>query len=100
MIQKWWFKLFVWICSSAFFFAAAAITISFFNPGPNESSVMNFMTGMMSAMHGSTMGYSATIEGDSVIEVIIFVTSKVTLPLIIIAILGAIFLKLRRQSHE
>lgn len=97
-MQKWWFKAFIWFSSSAFFFIASAIIISVFNPQPDEKSIMSFMSGMMSAMHGSTMGYSMTLEEDSVLKNIILLSSEITIPLIAIAILCGILFKVFRHN--
>lgn len=47
-----------WSISTFFFFAASVLVISILKPGPTEIQVMRFMSGMMSAMHGSLMGAS------------------------------------------
>ena len=100
MMQKWWFKLFIWICATAFFFSAAAVIISILNPGPNESQVSGFMGGMMGAMHGGTMGYSATIEEDELIQSIISIVSDLSIPLILSFILLAFNIRLWRRNYE
>lgn len=47
-----------WGLASFFFFAATVLVISTLKPGPTETQVMRFMSGMMSAMHNSMMGAS------------------------------------------
>jgi formate hydrogenlyase subunit 3/multisubunit Na+/H+ antiporter MnhD subunit len=96
MLQKRWFKIFIWFTSSAFFFLSATIIISFFNPGPSEKDVSSYMMGMMSSMHGSTMGLSMTIEGDTFLKHVILTSSKLTLPLIIIGFFCGVLVKIRR----
>lgn len=51
-------RVMYWSLATAFFFAAAVLVISLIKPGPTESQVMSFMSGMMSAMHNSLMGAS------------------------------------------
>lgn len=51
-------KFVYWTLGSFFFFVASGIVISLLKPGPTEIQVMNFMQGMMSAMHNSLMGAS------------------------------------------
>ena len=51
-------KVVYWSLSSFFFFAASVIVISILKPGPTEAQVMQWMQGMMGAMHGSLMGAS------------------------------------------
>lgn len=47
-----------WSLATIFFFAAAVLVISTLKPGPTETQVMRFMSGMMSAMQNSMMGAS------------------------------------------
>lgn len=89
MMQKPWFKLFIWTISSSFFFLFSGFLISALGPEPMEQQVMQFMSGMMGAMHNSLMGLSMTIEQDDVLTRIISGAAAMTVPLLITgAILG------------
>jgi len=97
MLQKRWFKIFIWFTSSAFFFLGATIMISFFNPDPSQKEISNYMMGMMNSMHGSTMGLSMTIENDSTLKHVILISSRLTIPLITIGLLCGVLVKVRRN---
>ena len=97
MLQKPWFKLFIWFTTSAFFFLSATIIISFFNPGPSQKDISNFMMGMMNSMD-STMGLSMTLEGDNFLKHVILVSSKLTVPLIEIGFFCGVLVKIRRTK--
>jgi hypothetical protein len=47
-----------WSLATVFFFAAMVLVVSALKPGPTETQVMRFMSGMMSAMENSMMGAS------------------------------------------
>lgn len=100
MLQKWWFKIFVWFSASSFFFMGCVIVISYFNPTPSEQDIMNFMGGMMGAMHNSTMGLSMSLNSDLVINRIIDIMSNITIHLIAISIVGGMFVKARRRNFD
>jgi hypothetical protein len=95
MLQKRWFKIFIWFTTSAFFFLSATIIISFFNPGPSQKDISSFMMGMMSSMD-STMGLSMSLEGDSFLKHVILLSSKLTIPLISIGFFCGVLVKIRR----
>lgn len=95
MLQKRWFKIFIWFTSSAFFFLSATIIISFFNPGPSDKDISSYMMGMMKSMD-STMGLSMTIEGDTFLKHVILISSKLTVPLIAIGFFCGVLVKIRR----
>ncbi|MCX8131822.1 MAG: hypothetical protein N3I35_17215 [Clostridia bacterium] len=100
MMQKSWFKLCIWILATAFFFMASGILISAFSPGPTELQVMQFMRGMMEAMHSSLMGLSMTIENDFALNRLITNASAITPLLIALSIvLGLIIRFLRRNKN-
>lgn len=98
MLQKPWFKIFIWFTTSAFFFLGATIIISFLNPNPSQKDISNYMMGMMTSMD-STMGLSMTLEGDGFLKHVILISSKLTIPLITISILCGILVKVRRSRH-
>ncbi|RII31840.1 hypothetical protein D2A34_26095 [Clostridium chromiireducens] len=100
MMQKWWFKLFIWFTSTATFFLGSSILISYFNPEPSMGDIMKFMSGMMDAMDNSTMGLSMTIEHDSIMKKIIGIASNITIPLIIISALSGLMIRIRRKSND
>lgn len=100
MMQKWWFKLFIWFSSTASFFLSSAVLISYFNPEPSMGDVMKFMSGMMDAMDNSTMGLSMSIENDLMMKRIIGIVSNSTVPLIIIGALSGILMRIRRHNSD
>lgn len=98
MMQKPWFKTFIWFIATAFFFFAAAILISALSPGPSEQQVMQFMMGMMGAMHNSMMWLSMSLEHDSDLKSLIGTASSVTIPLILLGLLFGLLVRLRRRK--
>lgn len=82
MMQKPWFKLFIWFISSFFFFLAAGVIISILRPGPSEIDVMRFMEGMMNAMDRSLMGVAMGIESDMALLSIIKTSTSLLIPII------------------
>ncbi len=99
MLQKPWFKIFVWFLASFFFFLAAATVISFLKPGPSESEVMNYMSGMMGAMEKSVMGIMMGIEGNGLIKTIL-IWSFAGFPLAVVLSIIAGFLLRKRNSED
>ncbi|BCJ98436.1 hypothetical protein [Anaerocolumna chitinilytica] len=99
MLQKPWFKIFVWFLASFFFYLAAATVISFLKPGPSESEVMKYMTGMMGAMENSAMGVMMGIEGNGLLKMIL-IWSIAVFPLAVVLSIIAGFLLRKRNSEE
>lgn len=99
MLQKPWFKLFVWFLASFFFFLAAATIISLLKPGPSEMDVMNYMSGMMGAMENSVMGVMMGIEGNSLLRTVM-IWSLSTFPLAVVISVIAGFLLRKRNSED
>jgi len=97
MLQKPWYKIFVWFISTSFFFIASATLIAIFNPPPSEEQVMQFMMGMMGAMHNSLMGLSMAIEEDRFLNFMLELSSFLITPLIILSILGGFFVRRIRK---
>jgi len=97
MLQKPWFKIFIWFTTSAFFFLGATIIISFLNPDPSQKDISNYMMGMMTSMD-STMGLSMTLEGDGFLKHVILISAKLTIPLITIGFFCGVLVKLRRSN--
>ena len=94
MVQKPWFKIFVWFMSTFFFFLAAGVIISVFRPGPSESEVMRFMEGMMGTMgNASIMGLTMSVEDNSLLKNIIIQSSQLLLPIIAISIVVGFLLR-------
>lgn len=85
MLQKPWFKLFIWFMATFFFFLASGVVISILRPGPSETDVMKFMMGMMSAMDKSIMGVTMSIEHNGVLQYIILLSISIILPVIVIS---------------
>lgn len=94
MMQKPWFKIFIWFMATTFFFLAAGVVISEMRPGPSEIEVMNFMTGMMSAMDRSMMGVAMNIEKDGTLQSVIVLSTSIALPLILAGLIGGIATRL------
>ena len=99
MLQKPWFKIFVWFLASFFFYLAAATVISLLKPGPSESEVMNYMSGMMGAMEKSVMGIMMGIEGNGLIKTIL-IWSIAGFPLAVVLSIIAGFLLRKRNSED
>lgn len=98
MMQKPWFKVFIWFTATAFFYLAAVIVISELGPAPDEQKNMLFMMGMMGAMHNSLMGFSMSLEGDASLAEIIRRVSELTVPIIVLSAAGALFVRVRRRN--
>jgi hypothetical protein len=97
MMQKPWFKVFIWVISACMFFLVSCMIIATFCPGPSEQQIMAFMSGMMEAMRNSLMGYSMSIESDENLLQFISSTSAFTPVLIIVAILAGFYVRLFRR---
>lgn len=98
MLQKPWFKLFIWFLTTFFFFLALATLISLWKPGPSESEVMRYMSGMMGAMESSLMGVMMSIESNSTLRtILIWTIATFPLGLVLSIIIGFI---LRRRNSE
>ncbi|MFZ5353706.1 MAG: hypothetical protein ACOZCL_13430 [Bacillota bacterium] len=98
MLQKKWFKLFVWFMSTVFFLSASYILISILGPNVAEQQSMAYMAGMMNAMHSSLMGLSMTIESDRDLKILIFRVSELTIPLILLGFAAGIAVRLLRRK--
>lgn len=98
MMQKPWFKIFIWIITTAFFFLSSSIIISMLSPGPSEDQVMKFTGGMMDAMSNSTMGLSMAIEGDYELQRIIGIASELMIPFIIAAVILGVYVRIRKEN--
>lgn len=92
MMQKPWFKVFIWVMASAFFFMASGIVISAFSAGPTETQIMQYMSGMMAAME-SLMGLSMSLEHEGPLGQIIALAASVTGPLLLLAVLFGIYVR-------
>ncbi|MBB6215473.1 uncharacterized membrane protein YcgQ (UPF0703/DUF1980 family) [Anaerosolibacter carboniphilus] len=99
MIQKPWFKIFIWFASTVFFFLASVILISYFNPAPTQDQTMKFMMGMMESMHGSMMGLSMGLESNNSLKSLIILATGMTIPLSLIAAVFAIIIRLWRKKN-
>lgn len=98
MVQKPWFKVFMWFMATFFFFLAAGILISMLKPGPSETDVMRYMEGMMGAMDKSIMGTMMSIESNLTLKNVL-VLSFAAFPLIIvISVIIGIFLRVRSSE--
>ena len=100
MLQKPWFKVFIWFMATFFFFLAAGVIISVFRPGPSEGEVMKFMEGMMSAMDRSMMGVAMNLENDGTLKSVIALSSSIVIPIILISIAAGFGIRLRQQRGD
>ena len=100
MLQKPWFKLFIWFLAIFFFFLASGVIISIFKPGPTEAEVMQFMMGMMTAMDKSMMGAAMNMEGDGSLNAIMVMTSIIAVPIILISFVIGMLLRLKSQGEK
>lgn len=99
MLQKPWFKIFIWFLATFFFFLASGVVISMFRPGPSENEVMRFMSGMMGAMDGSMMGVMMNIEQNSVLRSIIALSLSIMVPMIIIGAFGGFLIRFIQKEE-
>lgn len=97
MMQKPWFKGFIWALAVFFFFLASAVLISIFRPGPSEDETMRFMMGMMSAMDRSLMGVAMNIEHDSALTSLIAFSGTMVLPLIVTGIVAGLGIRFAQR---
>lgn len=100
MMQKKWFRLFIWFISTALFFATSSIIIATYSSGPSEQQIMAYMTGMMKAMENSLMGLSMTIESDTELKKILIEVSSITSVLIVLSIYGGFYVRRTRRKKN
>lgn len=100
MVQKPWFKVFVWFMATFFFFLSSGVVISIFKPGPSENEVMRFMSGMMSAMDSSIMGIAMGVEGNSTLRNIIAYSYFMLVPIIAISIVIGFIIRIRQGGKK
>jgi len=82
-----------------FFFLTSVVIISIFKPGPSEAEVMQFMSGMMSAMDNSMMGVAMNMESDGSLNAIMGFTAVIAIPIILISIVIGFLIRLRSQGE-
>lgn len=101
MLQKPWFKVFIWFMATFFFFLASGVVISIFRPGPSETEVMQFMMSMMQAMDRSMMGVIMNMEQSTQMQSIMSFVTLITLPIIILSIIAGVIVRIsqRRGGH-
>lgn len=97
MMQKPWFKVFIWGLAVFFFYLASAVVISMFRPGPSENETMQFMMGMMSAMDKSMMGVAMNIEHDRTLTSLIVFSGTMFLPLLLTAIVAGLGIRFSQR---
>lgn len=97
MMQKKWFRLFIWFVSTALFFAASSIVIATYSADPTEQQIMAYMSGMMKAMEISLMGLSMTIEGDMILKKVILQVSSSLSVLTVLGIIGGVYIRRTRR---
>jgi hypothetical protein len=100
MVQKPWFKIFVWFMATFFFFLASAVIISMFRPGPSETDVMKFMSGMMGAMENSIMGVAMSIESNSTFSRILAFSYFMLTPIIVISVIAGFIIRFMQRRGK
>lgn len=100
MIQKPWFKVFVWFLATFFFFMASGVILSMFKPGPSEMDVMKFMSGMMGAMENSIMGVTMGAEGNGTISRILAFSYFMLIPTLAVSIVIGFVIRFMRGSGK
>jgi len=91
----------IWFVSTSFFFMGSSIIISALGPKPTEGQIMQYMSGMMNAMHSSLMGLSMSIEEDAQLKQLILNSALVTTPLILVSVILGFYVRLTRgKKHE
>lgn len=100
MLEKRWFKFFIWFVSTSFFFIASSIIISEVSPEPSEQQVIAYMSGMMEAMESSLLGLSMTIEQDEELKQWIINATSMTTVLIIISIVAGDYVRFSRKKNN
>lgn len=98
MFRKSWYKLLAWVMATFYFFIFAGVVISIFSPGPSEEQAMQWMQGMMKAMHTSLMGW--TMEENIYLNQLFIKTAALTVPAIFAGVIIGILLKLRGDKVE
>ncbi|HYE84475.1 MAG TPA: hypothetical protein VEG39_20220 [Clostridia bacterium] len=101
MLQKPWFKVFVWFMATFFFFLASGVVISIFRPGPSEAEAMQFMMSMMNAMDKSMMGVIMNIAHSTLMQSIISFVAIGTFPIIVVSVIAGVIIRIaqRRSGH-
>lgn len=100
MVQKSWFKVFVWFLATFFFFMASGVIISLLKPGPSEMEVMQFMSGMMGAMENSIMGIAMEVDNNPTIGEILAVSYFMLTPIIAVSVVSGFAIRLMRRSGK
>lgn len=100
MMQKKWFRLFIWFVSTAMFFAASCIIIATYSADPTEQQIMAYMSGMMKAMEISLIGLSMTIESDTELKNVILEVSSITSVLIVLSTFGGFYIRRNRRKKS
>lgn len=99
MLQKPWFKIFIWFMAIFFFFLTSGVIISIFKPGPSEAEAMQFMTGMMSAMDKSMMGVAMNMESNGSLNAIMGLSLVTAIPIIVASIVVGVLIRLKGQGE-
>lgn len=100
MVQKPWFRIFVWFMATFFFFLASGVIISMFRPGPSETDVMRFMAGMMDAMNTSIMGIAMSVESNGIFSRILAFSYFMLVPIIAISTVAGFVIRLMQRRGE
>lgn len=84
-----------WSLSVFFIFMAAVMVISILKPGPTETQVMRWMSGMMAAMHSSLMG--ASMDSSETFRYLLNYTAGLSALTMVLGITAGVALKLWRK---
>ncbi|MEW9122351.1 MAG: hypothetical protein AB2421_06510 [Thermotaleaceae bacterium] len=100
MVNKPWFKVFLWFLTTFFFFMASGVILSIFKPGASEMDVMRFMSGMMGAMETSIMGVTMGAEDNGTIRMILSLSYFMLTPIIAVSIVIGFTIRFMRGSGK
>lgn len=98
MFKKAWYIVLAWVSASFYFFMLAVLVISMFGNNPPEADVMRWMSGMMTAMHSSIMGW--THEAHGIPEQLLRITGLLAWPGILAGGVAGLVLRVRGQRLE
>lgn len=100
MMQKIWFKIFIWFMSTFFFFLASGVLISLFKPGPTESEVMRFQEGFMNAMDRSLMGVAMGFESNATLKFVVEFSAYIIVPIILLSVLAGFAIRWSQRRDD
>jgi hypothetical protein len=99
MLQKPWFKLFILFLATFFFFLAAEVVIAIFRPGPSQADIMQYMMGMMRAMHSGIRGDLMGMNGHTLVGAAIATANRLAGPVILGSVIIGLIIRLRPRKE-